>query len=262
MDAVFGPERFLSEIVWKRTAAHSSSKRYGPVHDVILFYSKAPEYVWNSLYTKHDLEYIESHYTQITPDGRRWMPDNLTGAGIRRGETGLPWRGFDVTAKGRHWFVPPAELDKLDASGYIYWPEKPGRWPRFRRYLDESKGVPIQDVWTDIPPLNSQAAERLGYPTQKPVVLLERILKASSDEGDVVLDPFCGCGTAIVAAQHLKRRWIGIDITHLAITLIKHRLQDVYRDQAVYRVIGEPEALPEHSQARPEALSAHAAARG
>lgn len=121
----------------------------------------------------------------------------------------------------------------------------PGAVPAYKRYLDEMQGVPLQDVWTDIKPIGAQAAERLGYPTQKPESLLERIIKASSNEGDTVLDPFCGCGTTIAAAQRLNRRWIGIDITHLAITLIKHRLRDAFGDQLSYEVIGEPVSVPD-----------------
>ncbi len=138
-------------------------------------------------------------------------------------------------------------MDELDVAGDIYWPEKSGGWPRLKQYLEDMPGVPLQDLWTDIPPINSQAKERLGYPTQKPGALLERIIKASSNEGDIVLDPFCGCGTAIAAAQKLSRSWIGIDITHLAIGLIKHRLRDTFGDDITqsYEVIGEPVSLPD-----------------
>ena len=138
-------------------------------------------------------------------------------------------------------------MDELDAAGDIYWPKKEGGWPRLKQYLEDMPGVPLQDLWTDIPPINSQAKERMGYPTQKPEALLERIIKASSNEDDIVLDPFCGCGTAIAAAQKLQRSWIGIDITHLAIGLIKHRLRDTFGDDITqsYEVIGEPVSLPD-----------------
>jgi site-specific DNA-methyltransferase (adenine-specific) len=242
LDGVFGPENFLSEIIWKRTSAHSSSKRYGPVHDVILFIAKSGKPLWNQQFTPYDEEYLTTFFNHEDGDGRRWKRMDLTGAGTRNGETGKPWRGLDVTAKGRHWAYPPSELDKMDKAGLIHWPKKEDGMPRLKQYADEMSGIQLQDVWTDIRPLHNLTAERLGYPTQKPVALLERIVAASSNEGDVVLDPFCGCGTTIAAAHQLKRRWIGIDITSLATTLIKNRLFGNYgRDVAkTYRVVGEP----------------------
>jgi site-specific DNA-methyltransferase (adenine-specific) len=243
MDAVFGPQNFRNEIIWKRTSAHSSAKRYGPVHDLILFYSCGDAMNWIGLSQGYDAAYVNQRFR--TDERRPWKDADLTGSGIRHGETGEVWRGFSPTEKGRHWGYPPTDLDEMDRKGLIYWPKKEGGWPRLKKYLDETKGVSIQDVWTDIFPINSQAAERLGYPTQKPEALLERIIKASSNEGDVVLDPFCGCGTAIAAAQRLNRRWIGIDITHLAIGLIKQRLQDSFGPEirGRYDVIGEPTDL-------------------
>lgn len=240
LDAVFGPERFLSEIVWKRTSAHSSARRYGPVHDILLFYAKGGTPTWNVQFTPYDAEYIGAFFEMQDPDGRRWKRMDLTGDGVRHGETGKPWRGIDITAKGRHWAYLPEELEKLDAAGRLHWPKKAGGMPRLKQYLEDMPGVPLQDVWTDLRPIHNLAAERLGYPTQKPEALLERIINASSNEGDTVLDPFCGCGTTIAAAQKLGRRWIGIDITHLAIGLIKTRLWDAYGDQVQYQVIGEP----------------------
>ena len=240
LDAIFSPRNFRNEIIWKRTGAHSSAKRYGPVHDVIFFYTRTENYKWNPLFTAHDEKYLKSHYTQVDPDGRIWRADNLTAMGVRKGSSGKTWRGFDVTAKGNHWKFTIENLEELDAIGRIYWPPKNG-WPAYKRYLDEVKGVALQDFWGDIPPINAVAKERLGYPTQKPEALLERIIKASSNEGDIVLDPFCGCGTTVTVAERLKRRWLGIDITHLAITLIKKRLHDTYGPElAPYEVIGEP----------------------
>jgi DNA modification methylase len=243
LDSVFGPDQFRNEIIWKRTSAHSSAKRYGPVHDVILFYGRSDEMQWIGGFQEYDDDYVKQRFAR--GDERPWKDADLTGSGIRHGETGEVWRGFDVTAKGRHWAYPPTELDRLDAAGMIYWPEKKGGWPRFKKYLNDAKGVPLQDVWTDVFPLNSQARERLGYPTQKPEALLERIISASSNAGDVVLDPFCGCGTTVAAAQKLGRRWIGIDITNLAITLIRSRLTDTFHGAAQYEVIGEPVSLPD-----------------
>ena len=240
LDAIFSPKNFRNEIIWKRTSAHSSAKRLGPIHDTIFYYTKTESYLWNPLYTEHGDRYLKSHYTHTDSDGRIWRADNLTAMGIRHGSSGNPWRGFDVTAKGRHWIFTIENLERLDAEGRLYWPPKRG-WPAYKRYLDEVKGVPLQDLWDDIPPINAVAKERLGYPTQKPEALLERIIMASSNEGDLILDPFCGCGTTITVAEHLKRRWIGIDITHLAITLIKKRLHDSFGEElAPYEVVGEP----------------------
>lgn len=237
LDAIFGPQCFRSEIIWKRTSAHSSAKRYGPVHDVIWFYTKSDRYTWNPQHETYDPAYLASHYRNKDDNGRPFTLSDLTGAGVRYGPSGQPWRGFNPAAKGRHWSSTPEELDRLDAAGRIYWPAK--GWPRYIRYLDEVPGTPLQDVWTDIDPINAKAVERLGYPTQKPLPLLERILCASSNTGDVVLDPFCGCGTAVAAAQRLGRQWIGIDITHLAIALIKYRMEAMYPSIQM-QVIGEP----------------------
>jgi DNA modification methylase len=229
-DAIFVPQGgdFKSEIIWKRTSAHSSAMRYGPVHDVLLFYTKSSRYTWNKSYQPYDQYYLDQFYTHIDQDGRRWRRSDLTGAGVRNGETGEPWRGIEVTAKGRHWFVPPVELDKLDAEGKIHWPSKEGGIPMLKRYLDEQPGVPLQDIWTDLPPLHNLAAERLGYPTQKPEALLERIIRAGSNDSDVVLDAYCGCGTTTSVAQRLKRRWVGIDITYQSISLVLRRLEDTF----------------------------------
>ena len=242
IDAVFGPQQFRSEIIWQRTSAHSSAKRYGPVHDVILFYTRSDDFVWIPQYTPYSETYLDAFYTHRDVNGRCWRRSDLTGAGIRHGETGKEWRGIDVTAKGRHWQVPPRILDEWDKAGKIHWPAKEDGVPMFKRYADEMPGVPLQDMWTDIPPLHNLAAERLGYPTQKPEMLLERILAASSNEGDIILDPFCGCGTTIHAAQKLKREWIGIDITHLAISLIEKRLNDAFPG-IKYEVHGTPKDL-------------------
>ncbi len=260
MDAVFGGRRFCNEIVWKRTHAHGSSRRFGPLHDVILFYSKGDEPVWTNPKGPHDPEYLAEHFRHVDEaSGRRFQPISLTGAGVRRGESGKAWRGINPTSVGRHWALPGAvletigvvegtvqqKLDALDAAGLIFWPEKRGGTPRLKWYADDLTGQALPDVWSDIPPISSHAAERLGYPTQKPEALLERIIRASSREGDILLDPFCGCGTAIAVAQRLKRRWIGIDITHLAINLIRHRLKDGFGEQveSSYCVEGEPTDL-------------------
>lgn len=190
LDAIFGPQMFRNEIIWKRSHAHSGARKYGPIHDVIFFYSKSNSYLWRPVYQGYTDEYIDRHYRHFDSEGCRYKHENPTGAGTRQGETGKPWRGIDPTAKGRHWVRPPAELEELDKQGKIYWPAKPGAWPYLINYLDEKSGIPAQDVWTDIPVINMVAKERLGYPTQKPEALLERIIAASSDKDAVVLDPF------------------------------------------------------------------------
>ena len=259
MDAVFGAECYLNEIIWKRTHAHGSAKRFGPVHDVILFYGRSRSILWRDPRVAHHPDYIKKHFKLADEEGRRFQPITLTGSGTRNGDSGKPWRGINPTDSGRHWAIPGAvmerlklggttvqdRLDALDGAGRIYWPAKQKGKPRLKWYLDELEGTAIPDVWTDIDPIPSHAAERLGYPTQKPSRLLERIVEASSAEGDVVLDPFCGCGTTVAAAQKLGRRWIGVDITHLAINLIKVRLADAFGAKIAesYRVVGEPEDL-------------------
>ncbi len=243
LDTVFGADNFHSEVIWKRTSSHNSAKRYGPIHDVIFFYSKTDNFVWNKVYQPYDESYIKDFYRHEDEKGKFRLSD-LTGAGTRNGETGKPWRGINPTEKGRHWSSPPSVLDEFDKQGRIYFPPK-GLMPSYKRYLAEMSGVLAQDVITDIQPLSAQSAERLGYPTQKPVALLELILQASSNEGDVVLDPFCGCGTTIAAAHKLSRNWIGIDITQLSIALQKYRLQDSFQLTAKkdYEVVGEPQDL-------------------
>lgn len=260
MDAIFGPTFFRNEIVWKRTFAHGGAKRFGPVHDTLLFFTRSDSYTWVPQHTIYTESYIENFFKYEDPDGRRYRSTILTGSGTRKGGSGMPWRGIDPTASGRHWAIPgyvrdllgdppPKDsqeaLDRLDYIGRVLWPDKAGGVPSFKQYLDDMPGAALQDVWIDIPPISAQAKERLGYPTQKPEALLERIIQSSSREGDVVLDPFCGCGTAVAVAQRLNRRWVGIDITNLAITLIRHRLRDAYGPdiEQTYHVIGEPVSL-------------------
>lgn len=227
LDQIFGVENFLSEVIWKRTGTHSSANRWAPVHDVILVYGKSSTVTWNRPYVPLDEDHKGRHYRHVDSEGRRYTHGELTGPGTRNGRSGVPWRGFDVASLGRHWTTTVERLEDLYKAGRIYLPED-GSWPRLIRFEDESKGRALGDIWTDIPPINMQARERLGYPTQKPLALLERIISASSNPGDTVLDPFCGCGTAIHAAQKLGRRWIGIDITHLAVNLIERRMREAF----------------------------------
>ena len=247
MDAVFGPQCFRSEIIWKRSTAHSDTKQgrmqHGRIHDTILFYTKSDRWNWNPLYVAYEEEYVSVKYKYVEPGtGRLYRLDNLTGPG--GAAKGNP--AYDVMGVTRYWRYSKDKMAQLVKDGRIVQ-TKLGGVPQYKRYLDEMAGLPLQDVWTDISPINSQAQERLGYPTQKPESLLERIIKTSSNEGDWVLDPFCGCGTAVAVAQRLKRNWIGIDITHLAIGLIKSRLRDAFGDaiSTTYRVIGEPVSLPD-----------------
>lgn len=250
MDAVFGPVNYKTEIIWKRSSAHSDGKQgrrqHGRIHDVILFYVKTDKWQWSNVYTPHDEGYIHKMYRHVEQEtGRRYRLDNLAGPG--GAAKGNP--SYEVMGVTRYWRYSKEHMQQLIEAGRVIQ-TKPGNVPAYKRYLDEMPGVPLQDIWTDIPPIGASAAERLGYPTQKPVALLERILNSSSAEGDTILDPFCGSGTTIAAAQKLKRKWIGIDITHLAVALIQHRLRDTFNitRKADYQVIGEPISLPDATE--------------
>lgn len=231
LDAIFGAERFQNEIIWKRTTTHSDSKTWSRVSDSILFYTAGKTFTWNTPRDAHSEKYLAAKYRYRDPDGRVYRLDNMTSPNPRPNMM-YEWRGFPFPAKG--WRYSRETMAALDAEGRIWYPvDKTGapdttKRPQLKRYLDKSEGGVMGNVWTDIAPLNSQAQERLGYPTQKPLALLERIITASSREGDVVLDPFCGCGTTVHAAQKLRRNWIGIDITHLAIGLIERRLRSAF----------------------------------
>ena len=241
LDTIFGTGNFRNEILWKRTSAHGDSrqgsKHFGRVHDTILRYSKGEAYVWNQQYVEYDGEYIEAFYRYTEPEtGRRYRLDNLT-ASRPGGDTLYEWKGVRPY-RGRYWAYSRANMEKFEQEGRLVYSKR--GFPQYKRYLDEMPGMPVQDVWVDIPP--ALGKERLGYQTQKPMTLLERIVKASSNEGDVVLDPFCGCGTAVVAAQKLNRRWVGIDITHLSITVMRKRLEDSF-PALRYDVVGEPKDM-------------------
>ena len=234
MDAVFGPQFFRNEIAWKRTSGHSDAGRYGRAHDVILYYGRSDSVVWNQTYQPYDQQYVDQYYRYQDPDGRRFMSGDVTAAGLQGGGYEYEWKGIR-----RVWRVPQTTMERLDSENRLFYTRN--GMPRIKRYLDESQGLPGQDVWTDIEALRSWHRERLGYPTQKPEALLSRIITASSNEGDIVMDPFCGCGTAVAVAERLRRRWIGIDITHLAITLMKNRLRDSFgSDLSPFNVIGVP----------------------
>jgi DNA modification methylase len=227
LDAIFDAHRFVNEVIWKRSTAHSDTKQgsrnLGRLHDTILVYSKSDHYEFNTQMMDYSPEYVASKYRHKDPDGRRYQLDNLTGPG--GAAKGNPQ--YEVMGVTKYWRYSRERMAALIKEGLVVQPS-PGAVPRYKRYLDEMPGVSLQDIWTDIDPINSRAAERLGYPTQKPLPLLERIIKISTSPGDVVLDPFCGCGTTVDAAQRLGRQWIGIDITHLAIDVITKRLLHTY----------------------------------
>ncbi len=234
LDGVFGAEHYRNEVIWKRTTAHADGGRWGRNLDTLLFYTRGAQHVWHAPYTAYDADY-EARFRQSDADGRQWMDDNLTAKGLSGGGYTYAYKGITSL-----WRMPEETMRRLDAEGRLHFTRAGGI--RLKRYLDEAKGMPVQALWADIPALNSQAQERLGYPTQKPLALLERIIAASSNEGDVVLDPFCGCGTAVHAAQKLGRQWIGIDVTHLAISLIEKRMQAAFPGVA-FTVEGTPRDL-------------------
>jgi DNA modification methylase len=259
-DAIFVPQGgdFKNEIIWKRTTAHSDANRFGRNADRIHFYTKSDNYTFNQLYSAYDKTYLEKTYKEKDEKGH-FMSDNLTGAGITKGGSDVEWNGYKPSTRGRHWAIPvqpvvdlvgkekaslmtsEEKLNLLYRNGLIFL-TKNGT-PRFKRYLDLTKGVALQEIWTDINSISAHAQERLGYPTQKPEALLERIIKVSSNEGDTVLDAFCGCGTTVAAAQKLKRRWTGIDITYQSISLIMKRLRKIEGAAELVELHGIPRDL-------------------
>ena len=244
MDAIFGGDQFINEVIWKRSSAHSDAKQgrkaFGRVHDTLLVYGNSGETKWNTTYTEYSDDYVTKFYRHVEPGtGRRYRLGDLTGPG--GAEKGNP--KYEVMGVTRYWRYSKQRMNELIAEGRVVQ-TSPGAVPAYKRYLDEMPGVALQDVWTDIPPVSPQAKEKIGYATQKPLALLERIIETGSDPGDVVLDPFCGCGTAVDAAQKLGRRWIGIDCTELAIEVIRKRLADWY-GSIDYYLGGEPGTIEE-----------------
>ncbi len=230
MDEVFGQENFLSEIVWKRTSAHGDTKSFGHVTEQIFGFSKAPKRsIFHVVRVPFSEDYIASEYRYVDSDGRRFRRGDLTGAGVRFGETGQPWRGLNPTEINRHWGNPPSELDRLDKEGLIYWPPK-GKWPHLKIYLDKREGSPATNIWSDIPPVNNVAREGTGYATQKPEALLERLITACSNIDSIVADFFIGSGTTLAVAERLGRRWIGCDLGRFSIHTARKRLIGLQRD--------------------------------
>ncbi|MCX6153636.1 MAG: DNA methyltransferase [Candidatus Kapabacteria bacterium] len=222
-DLIFGSDNFKSEITWQRTNAHNDSRNYAHVNDIILYYTKAKKSFFSTQFIEYSENYINKYYKHVE-NSRKFLDRDLTADGLTGGGYKYEWKG--VT---KLWRCPVSTMERYEKENRIYYTNK--RTPRLKQFLDDMPGVPVTNNWTDIPPINSQAQERLGYPTQKPLELLERIIQASSNEGDLVADFFCGCGTTLAAAQKLKRNWLGVDISHLAIQLILKRLTDPYPEE-------------------------------
>jgi len=259
MDAGFGAKNFRSEIIWKRRYGTFStvhkSKKFGSSTDTIFFYAKSERALFTPQYSFNDpnyQEYVKKTFKYVDEQGRRYRIADLANPALRPNLI-YEYKGYKPPKNG--WAISREKMEQWDKEGRLYFPKDPNGRIQRKRFLDELKGKPVQNLWDDIEMISSQSAERLGFPTQKPEALLERIINTSSNRGDIVLDPFCGCGTTIAAAEKLKRKWIGIDITHLAITLMKHRLNTAFgKDLSSYEVIGDPKdlqgakALAEHDR--------------
>lgn len=249
LDGIFGATNFRNEIIWKRRVGMSSavheSTCFGTCTDILLFYAKSGETIFHPQYNLNDPDYqryIEERFTYVDDKGRRFQPTSLVNPAYRPNLI-YEYKGYKPPANG--WMITKEKMEMWDKEGRIYFPkDKDGRLRR-KSFADELKGMPIQNLWTDLPEINSQSVERLGYPTQKPQALLERIIGASSNPGDIVLDPFCGCGTTIHAAQKLGRQWIGIDVTYIAINLIKNRLKDAFGADVEFEERGQPTTFEE-----------------
>jgi adenine-specific DNA-methyltransferase len=227
MDEIFGSDNFQNELIWLRTTGHSDSNKWNHSHDVILFYSKSQKFLFKPLFQPYTEEHITSSFRYIEEEtGRQFSAGDLMAGGTRKGESGKPWRGIDPTERNGHWQYPVSELDELDKQGRIYWPPA-GRIPRLKRYLDDMPGRPVKSIWDDISPVQGNSKERTGYDTQKPEALLERIITASTDEGNLVFDCFCGSGTTAAVAEKLNRRWIACDLGRFAIHTTRKRLLSV-----------------------------------
>ena len=248
MDTIFGVRNFRNEITWQRTESHNTAGRYGNIADILLFYTKSDHPVWNRGFHKYahgEAQYSEQQmkrFRYVDEDGRRYRLDDLTAPRPNSDSGKFEWRGT-LPGPTRGWGYKIEQMEEWWAEGRIH--TKRDGTPRMdglKVYLDESEGKPLQNIWHDIPRIPNTSSERLGYPTQKPLALLDRIIQTSSNEGEVVLDPFCGCGTTVEAAENLGRRWVGIDITHLAVATMKNRIKTAFdllpgKD---YQVIGEP----------------------
>lgn len=244
LDAVFGPTQFRSEIIWKRKSGrgetNSKTNRFGQQHDTLLFYGKTQDTFFRAQFNREaSAAYVEKRFKYIDENGRRYRKSPMLSPTYR---ANLIYEYKDYQSPEKGWAVSRDLMEQMDRDGRLIFPKKPTQRIERKQYLDEYNGSPVQSIWPDIPFVNPMAQERLGYPTQKPVALLERIINASSNEGDLVLDPFCGCGTTIHAAQKLNRQWIGIDVTNLAISLIDKRLIDAFPG-VKFEVHGTPKDL-------------------
>lgn len=263
LDKVFGKDNFRNEIIWKRTSAHNDPRQFGRIVDSILFYSNGDDYTFNKIYTPHDQDYINANFRHKDKRGLYKVQD-LTGPKVNNNDE--EWQGWHPKNSGRSWSCPKRVIEKITGkkdnsdlttnqkldlmleNDYIHF-SKNGI-PGFKSYLDDLEGSLCQSIWTDIGPIQSQAKERTGYPTQKPLALLHRIIEASSNEGDMVLDPFCGCATTCVASQQLGRKWIGIDIEEQAASLLVERLSD---DAGLFKDFVHTFKLPERTDIAIEA---------
>jgi DNA modification methylase len=236
LDRIFGENNFRNEIIWKRKTGRGEtqhkSMQFGVCTDYILFFAKSKEGKFNTQYVplaeadKNYKEYVDKFFKMTEKDGRKYQIDNLASPSPRPNLM-YDYKGYKPPHKG--WAISKEKMEEWDKEGRLWFPpNKKGRIRR-KRYLDELKGSPVQNLWDDIQMVSSQSSERMGYPTQKPIALLERIIKTATDEGDLVLDPFCGCGTTLVAAQRLNRRWVGIDVSPTACKLMKKRLQTEFK---------------------------------
>jgi site-specific DNA-methyltransferase (adenine-specific) len=250
MDAVFGTGRFLNEITWKRTHSHGNvSRNFGSVCDILLVYTKSERYVWNQQYNPFPPQYVQTSFKFCDPDGRRWQSVTLRNPSPRP-NLRFPFaasNGITYRPHPNGWVCDVHRLRKYDKENRLHFPKQPSGALRLKMYLDESPGIKLQNLWDDIPAIGSRAAERLGYPTQKPEALLERVVLTSSNPNALVLDPFCGCGTAIAVSQRLGRGWIGIDITFLAQEPIERRFARLLGPgfRSAYEVHGEPTTVDE-----------------
>lgn len=238
IDQIFGPENFRSEIVWRRTHAHSSSRRFGPIHDSILFYTKSAKYTWTTVHTEYNPSYIANHFTHEDEKGK-YQLITCTAPGDRQGTRAhYEWNG-KLPPPGRHWAWQRSQMEQFERDGRLV--HSVNGIPRLKRYITDGKGVPLQDVWLDISRLDAHSDERIGYETQKPTKLLERIIAASSKPNDLVLDPFCGSGSTLVAAESLGRRWIGVDSSLLACSLTLGRVRRLAGTKRI-QLLGFPDS--------------------
>ena len=244
LDNIFSPKNFRNEIIWERSQPKGhATTRFSRCHDSIFFYSKSEKSIFNPQFAEHDPAYLERFYRHVEPEtGRRYRLGDLTNPNKER--PNLTYEFPPGSGTVRVWRWTQERMQEAWDAGRVVIPGK-GEVAQYKRYLDEMSGTSLKDIWYDIEHLHGSSREYMGYQTQKPEALLERIVRAGSHEGDIVLDPFCGCGTAVAVAERLKRRWIGIDVTYLASDLVRKRLQDSFKNElSPYEEIGIPQDVP------------------